>query len=95
MNKYEILTDKLERLSRHIDSMNVHGEATSKQLVRLKNYVDELISDVKNKTIRNSDGARLGLMQGISDYYELEGDEVLWDLVLDADLYYANECRIF
>ena len=46
-------------------------------------------------TIRDSNGAVLGLIRGISDYDELCNDNILWNLVTDADNYYSNECQAF
>ena len=60
-----------------------------------KDYVDKLIVSVQNKTIRNSDGAVLGLVRGISDYDEICADNILWNLVTEADNYYSNECKLF
>lgn len=95
MNKYEILESKLTRISMHIKAMNLNDEASIKYLSQYKDYVDKLISAVQKKTIRNSDGAVLGLTRGISDYDEICADEILWNLVTEADNYYSNECKLF
>ncbi|WP_242869289.1 hypothetical protein [Pseudobutyrivibrio sp. AR14] len=50
---------------------------------------------MNKRNIRNSDGAVLGLVRAISDYDELCADEILWSLVIEADLYYSKECKIF
>lgn len=95
MNKYEILENKLTKISIHIDKMNLKNEVSIKYLSQYKDYVDKLISAVREKTIRNSDGAVLGLIRGISDYDEICADNILWNLVTDADNYYSNECKLF
>ena len=95
MNKYEVLENKLTKISIHIDKMNLNDEASIKYLSQYKDYVDKLISAVREKTIRNSDGAVLGLIRGISDYDEICADNILWKLVTDADNYYSNECKLF
>ena len=95
MDKYEILEKKLKKISMHIDEMNINDEATLKYLIQYKDYVNKLISAVQKKAIRSSDGAVLGLIRGISDYDELCADNILWNLVTDADNYYSNECKSF
>lgn len=95
MSKYEILENKLTKINMHIDEMNLKDEASLKYLSQYKEYVEKLISAVKNKTIRKSDGAVLGLIRGISDYDEICADEILWNLVTDADNYYSKECKLF
>ena len=95
MNKYEILESKLEKICTHIDKMNLDDEASKRYLSQYKEYVNKLIYAVQKKTIRNSDGAVLGLIRGISDYDELCADNILWNLVTDADNYYSNECKLF
>ena len=95
MNKYEMLENKLAKISKHIDNMNLNNETSIKHLRKYKVYVNKLISAVKDKTIKNSDGAALGLVQGISDYDEICADNIFWYLVTDADNYYAHECKLF
>ena len=75
--------------------MDLNDEASIKYLRQYKDYVDKLIFAVQNKTIRNSDGAVLGLIRGISDYDEICADDILWNLVTEADNYYSNECKLF
>ena len=95
MSKYEILESKLTKISIYINDMDLNDEASIKYLGQYKDYVDKLISAVQNKTIRNSDGAVLGLIRGISDYDEICADDILWNLVTEADNYYSNECKLF
>ncbi|MBQ5558983.1 MAG: hypothetical protein IIT46_04290 [Lachnospiraceae bacterium] len=95
MNKYRVLENKLKKISSHIDEMNIKDEVTKKYLMHYKDYVNQLIEAVHNKTIRNSDGALLGLIGGISDYDELCADDTFFQLVADADNYYCNECQSF
>lgn len=95
MNKYEILENKLIKISKHINEMQIENEAAMDYLKQYKEYVDRLIIAVQKRTIRNSNGAVLGLIKGISDYDEICADDVLWNLVTDADNYYCNECKRF
>lgn len=95
MTKYEMLENKLAKINMYIDEMNLKDEASIKYLRQYKDYVDKLIVSVQNKTIRNSDGAVLGLVRGISDYDEICADNILWNLVTEADNYYSNECKLF
>ena len=93
MNKYQKLKKYLEELSKYLDIIVVHNESTKKYLEIYKDYVDELIEVVDDKTIEASDGALLGLLRGISDYDELCSDEKLRKLAKRADSYYGNECK--
>lgn len=95
MNKYEILENKLIKISKHINEIQLENEAAMNYLKQYKEYVDRLIIAVQKRTIRNSNGAVLGLIKGISDYDEICVDDVLWNLVTDADNYYCNECKQF
>ena len=70
-------------------------EATIGYLEKYKEYVNMLIVAVQNKTIRNSNGAVLRLIRGISDYDELCCDDEFWKLVTDADNYYCEKCKSF
>jgi len=67
MNKYRVLENKLKKISSHIDEINIKDEVTIKYLMHYKDYVNQLIEAVHNKTISNSDGALLGLIGGISE----------------------------
>lgn len=95
MNKYEILQSKLDEISKHIDTIHSEDTTTMNYLKQYKDYVDRLIVAVKERTIRNSNGALMGLIRGISDYDELCADEILFQLASDADNYYCNECKVF
>ncbi len=95
MSKYEILENKLMKISKYIDTMQLKNEASMNYLKQYKEYVDKLIIAVQKRTIRNSNGAVLGLIRGISDYDEICADDVLWNLVTAADNYYCNECKLF
>lgn len=95
MSKYEILQSKLVKISKYIDTIQLENGTTMNYLKQYKEYVDRLVVVVEERTIRNSNGALMGLIRGISDYDELCADEVLWQLVADADNYYCNECKVF
>ena len=95
MNKYKVLENKLYKISSHIDEMNIKDEVTKKYLMHYKDYVNQLIEAVHNKTISNSDGAVLGLIGGISEYDVLCSDIKLWNLAVDADKFYSVECKSF
>lgn len=95
MNKYEILENKLIKISKYINTMQLENDASMTFLEQYKAYVDKLIIAAQKGTIRNSNGAVLGLIRGISDYDEICADDVLWNLVTDADNYYCNECKQF
>lgn len=95
MNKYDILEEKLTFIRTYIDAMYLESYATKEYLKQYKEYVNKLIIAIQNRTIRNSNGAMLGLVKGISDYDELCADDMLWQLVTDADNYYCNECQSF
>lgn len=95
MNKYDILEGKLIAINAYIDTMHLESDATMEYLKQYKEYIKELISAIQNRTIRNSNGAMMGLVRGISDYDELCSDDTFWQLVIDADNYYSNECQSF
>lgn len=95
MDKHDILEEKLTVLNTYIDTMHLENIAAMKYLKQYKEYVNELIIAIQNRTIRNSNGAMLGLIRGVSDYDELCGDDIFWQLVTDADNYYCNECQSF
>ncbi|CDE42345.1 putative uncharacterized protein [Clostridium sp. CAG:411] len=95
MNKYDILEEKLIAINAYIDTMHLENNATMEYLKQYKDYVNKLIIAIQNRTIRNSNGAMMGLIRGISDYDELCADDAFWRLVTDADNYYCNECQLF
>ena len=95
MDKYEILENKLLKISKYLNVMQLRNETSINYLKQYKEYVNKLIVAVQKRTIRNSDGALLGLIRGISDYDEICADDVFWNLVTDADNYYCNECKRF
>ena len=75
--------------------MHLESDATMEYLKQYKEYIKELISAIQNRTIRNSNGALMRLIRGISDYDELCADDVFLKLVKDADNYYCKECQSF
>lgn len=93
MSKYEALENKLSEISKYIDTMQLENEAVMNYLKQYKEYVEKLIIAVQQRTIRNSNGAVLGLIRGISDYDEICADDEFWHLVTDADNYYCEECK--
>lgn len=95
MNKYDILEQKLLAINTYIDTMRIESKTTMEYLEQYKEYVNKLIVAIQNGTIRNSNGAMMGLIKGVSDYDELCADHLFWKLVTDADNYYCNECQSF
>mgnify|MGYP006903097901 CR=1 FL=1 len=78
MNKYDILEEKLIAINAYIDTMHLENNATMEYLKQYKDYVNKLIIAIQNRTIRNSNGAMMGLIRGISDYDELCADDAFW-----------------
>ena len=68
MNKYDILEEKLTSINAYIDTMYIENNVTMEYLKQYKEYVNKLIIAVQNRTIRNSNGAVMGLIRGVSDY---------------------------
>ena len=95
MNKYDILEGKLKAINEYIDTMCLESNVTIEYLKQYKEYINKLIIAIQNRTIRNSNGALMGLIRGISDYDELCADDVFLKLVKDADSYYCKECQSF
>ena len=95
MNKYDILEGKLKAINEYIDTMCLESNVTIEYLKQYKEYINKLIIAIQNRTIRNSNGALMGLIRGISDYDELCADDVFLKLVKDADNYYRKECQSF
>lgn len=95
MDKYKILAEKLEKISRHIEEMDVKGEKAAEYLIRYKKGVDERIEYVRERRVRDSHGALMGLIRGLSDWDELCADKELRQLAHDADVYYKKECYTF
>ena len=62
MNKYDILEGKLTAINAYIDTMCLESNATMEYLKQYKEYVNELIIAIQNRTIRNSNGAVMGLI---------------------------------
>lgn len=63
MNKYDILEGKLTAINAYIDTMCLESNATMEYLKQYKEYVNELIIAIQNRTIRNSNGAVMGLIR--------------------------------
>ena len=61
MNKYDILEGKLTAINAYIDTMCLESNATMEYLKQYKEYVNELIIAIQNRTIRNSNGAVMGV----------------------------------
>ena len=76
MNKYDILEGKLKAINEYIDTMCLESNVTIEYLKQYKEYINKLIIAIQNRTIRNSNGALMGLIRGISDYDELCADDV-------------------
>ena len=93
MDKYEILEIKLNKVNECIDKINT--ESSNTFLKEYKEYIEKLLCATREKTIRNSNGALLGLIKRISDYDELCSCQELWNAVVDADNYYSYECKLF
>ena len=53
MNKYEILEGKLTAINAYIDTMCLESNATMEYLKQYKEYVNELIIAIQNRTISN------------------------------------------
>ena len=84
MNKYDILEGKLKAINEYIDTMCLESNVTIEYLKQYKEYINKLIIAIQNRTIRNSNGALMGLIRGISDYDELCADDV-----------FLKECQSF
>ncbi len=95
MDKYELLEKKLIKISECIDDIKLENKISMEYLVQYKEYVERLIHASHEKVIRNSDGALLGLIRGISDYDDICSCDELWNLVADADNFYSKECNLF
>lgn len=95
MDKYEMLAEKLEKISRHIEEMDVKGEKAAEYLTRYKKRVDAIAKYVRERDIEDSHGALMGLIRGLSDWDELCADKELRQLAHDADMYYKKECYTF
>ena len=95
MNKYEILEIKLNKVNECIDNIKLDADSSKNYIRQYKMYVEKLLYATRTKTIRNSNGALLGLIKGISDYDELCSCQELWNAAFDADNYYSNDCRMF
>ena len=65
MNKYDILEEKLTSINAYIDTMYIENNVTMEYLKQYKEYVNKLIIAVQNRTIRNSNGAVMGLIRGV------------------------------
>ena len=50
MNKYEILEGKLTAINAYIDTMCLESNATMEYLKQYKEYVNELIIAIQNRT---------------------------------------------
>ena len=53
--------------------------------------VNKLIDAIRHGNLEPSEGGRLGLLRGISDFDGLAEDEELCDMAFDADKYYSND----
>lgn len=95
MSKYDILESKLVSIKEYINTMQLFDESVNSYMMRYRHYLDELINATRNRTIRDSKGAVLGLVRGISDYDEICDDDILWKLLTEADSYYSKECVKF
>ena len=95
MNKYDILEGKLKAINEYIDTMCLESNVTIEYLKQYKEYINKLIIAIQNRTIRNSNGALMGLIRGISDYDELCADDVFLKLVKYSYNYYCKECQSF
>lgn len=95
MNRYDVLEKKLKKVKECINKIEINSETVKKYLVQYEKYVDDLILATQEKRIRNSNGALLGLIKGISEYDELCSCDELWFCVQDAENYYMNECKVF
>ena len=84
MNKYDILEGKLKAINEYIDTMCLESNVTIEYLKQYKEYINKLIIAIQNRTIRNSNGALMGLIRGISDYDELCADDVFLKLLLQG-----------
>lgn len=94
MDKFEILKEKLNNMRDYIMEMDVKGENTKVFLQDVyKGYIERLISEIDERTLPPSNGAGLlGLIRGLSDYDELCSDRKLFEMAVDADNYFCNEC---
>lgn len=95
MNKYETLENKLRTIKECLSDVEIIGGATKIHVVHYERYLDDLIKRVHNREICNSNGALLGLIQGISNYDELCSCDRLWESVQEADNYYSRVCITF
>ncbi len=91
MDKYQELESKLKKIINYLNQMNVRNDATAEYLTKYKEYVKKLIIATENHSLNIVNGAALGLVRGISDYDELCSDEILWQLVVDADNFFIEK----
>lgn len=91
MGKYQELESKLKKIINYLNQMNVRNDATAEYLIKYKEYVKKLIIATENNSLNIVSGAALGLVRGISDYDELCSDEILWQLVVDADNFFIEK----
>lgn len=95
MNKYELLNEKLDNIYRYVCGIKCEDEYLNRFILKFEDYVKELIIATNNKNLAGSSGATLGLVKAISDFDVLCNDKSLWDMVVDADRFYSNECISF
>jgi predicted DNA-binding protein len=88
MNKYQELSNKIERAIGIIKSMKTNSPYTKEFLEKFRNHLEQLKIKVDNRTIGNSGYGRIGLSRWLSEY-DFEND-VIYKVIEDIEDYYKD-----
>ena len=91
MDKYEIIAEKLRTVLSILSAIEKKSSETEDFLKQYIDYIKLLKKKAEDKTLEPSNGGLIGLMRWLSDYYELEQHEDLWNMITDIENYYSKQ----
>lgn len=90
MDKYDELSEMLNRAIKVINNIKPKTNQTEEFLIKFKDYISKINENTEKKSLRPSNGALMGLLRWLSDFSELEECDDLWDVINEIEDYYCG-----
>ncbi len=90
MDKYDQLNVILEKAVMIIEMISPKNSSQEEFLMKYKDYIKALLQKCNERILETSKGGALGLLRWLSDYYNLENYDALWDVIESAEDYYSH-----
>ncbi len=92
--KKEILKKKLDKFLNELKNTSKYADDYTKiHLCLLEKIINEYIRKIEKDELKTSGGGTLGLRRALLEYDNLANNKMLYNLAMEVDSYYSNECN--